>query len=67
VDHTGIRRRGAGDEPRTLGLQGAEALSAALLQDADEIDHVVGLGDRMRHRLGVAQIRLYHVNLAHHP
>ena len=41
-----------------------EALAAALLQDAHEIDHVVRPRDRAGHGGRVAQIRLHRMDLA---
>ena len=49
---------------RALGLDGIEALAAALEQDADQIDDDVGVAHRRRDRLRIAQIGLHRMDLA---
>ena len=57
----GCRRRG--DKRRALRLDGVEGLLAALMQDADEIDHVVGALGRMLDGFRVTQVCLDGVDL----
>ena len=46
------------------GMHGVEALVAALEQDADQIDHGVGVAHRRLDRMRVAQIGLHGLDLA---
>ena len=59
-------RRGLGDGAGAAGLDAREVLAAALLQDADEVDHRIGALDRGRDRIGIAQIGLHGMDLADH-
>ena len=56
--------RGLRDRAGALALHGVEGLRAALGQDADQIDHHVGVAHRGRDRGGVAQIGLHRMDLA---
>src|SRR5436305_1738526 len=52
---------------RALGLHRLEALLAALVQDADEVDRHVRAFKRALDRGRIAQVRLYGVDLPHAP
>jgi hypothetical protein len=63
VDDARVLVRRLGDPPRPLRLQRRKGLPAALLQDADQVDDVIGLGNGMADRGLVAQVRLDGVDL----
>jgi hypothetical protein len=56
-------RGGAGDGRGALRLDGVEALSAFLVQDADQVDDRVGIAHRRRDRIGKTQIGLHGMDL----
>ena len=56
--------RGFGDVARALVHHRLEGLLAGRKQDADEIDHGVGVLGRRQQRMGIAHIRLHGIDLA---
>jgi hypothetical protein len=52
-----------GNHFRAFGLHRGKTLLAAFGQQADQIDHRIGTGHRMGHRIGKAQIGLHGMDL----
>ena len=65
VDHSGADGAcGARHRARAFGLDGVEALPAAFEQNADQVDHHVGIAHHRRDRLRVAHVGLHGMDLA---
>src|SRR5207244_8965976 len=68
VDHAGAGRgSGARNMRSAFGLHGPEALLATLEQDADEVDHHVGIAHSGLDGCRIAQVRLHRMDLPDAP
>ena len=65
MDHPGADGAcGVRHRARAFGLDGVEALPAAFEQNADQVDHHVGIAHHRRDRLRVAHVGLHGMDLA---